>query len=77
MKSLLGRLFGGAGGGSPLLLVTLVLARLVDGCSLGDALIVAAPGDDGVCGEVQNALDGFAAAVSPCCCRVLMGLTVS
>lgn len=68
MQVLLGGLLGVAGGGSPFLLVALVLARLVDGRPLSDALVVATPGDDGVSGEVQNALDGFAAAVSPCCC---------
>lgn len=46
----------------PLLLTVMrgfLLARLVNGRSLGNAFIVAAPGDNRALGKIQNALDSF------------------
>jgi hypothetical protein len=51
---------------SSLVLVGFVLARLVNCNALRDTIVVAAPGDDGVVGEVEHALDGFAGVVSNC-----------
>lgn len=38
----------------------LLLARLVNGCSLGDTVIVALPDDVGIGWKRQQPLDGFA-----------------
>jgi hypothetical protein len=51
-------------GESPLFLVSFVLTCLVDGNALRNTLVMTAPGDDGVVGEVEHALDGFPGLVS-------------
>jgi hypothetical protein len=66
---LIGRLlapgfFGGRQ--SSLVLVGFVLAGLVNRNALRNTIVVAAPGNDGVVGEIEHALDGFAGLVSNC-----------
>jgi len=46
--------------------VRFVLACLINSKALRNAFVVAAPGDDGVIGEIEHALDGFAGLVSNC-----------
>lgn len=44
--------------------MVLLVARLIDGCPLGDAVVMATPDNVGTLRKVEYALDGFAVEVS-------------